>query len=59
MQLSKLEDEKRKGNLNLDFLKRNNRKTKGDESELKLDPNMMLVDFKQRKGMMMPASTNG
>ena len=37
MQLSKLEEEKNKGNLNLDFLKRGKKKAAAEKSDLRLN----------------------
>ena len=54
--MSKLEDEKRKGKLNLDFLKKG-KKGKVDEItkiiddlDLKVDPTIQPIDFKKGKG---------
>jgi hypothetical protein len=56
MQLSKLEDQKNKGNLNLDFLKRKQKRSELTESkdQIKLDPKLVPVDFKKRGGGLQP-----
>jgi hypothetical protein len=56
MQLSRLEDQKKKGHLDLNFLKRNKKQpANGDRSdEIKLDPSLVPVDFKKRGGGLQP-----
>ncbi len=57
MQLSKLEDEKRKGKLDLNFLKRNRKEQSPEPQRKKADPSYVMpapIDFRSKGGVLKP-----